>query len=170
MLRHKSSPPSAEEALVSFALWAKSGLKQSIQNVIELKRANPPGIRNPVLTFVVPRAMNYVVERFVLEVYQAWELLDRELKRKGLRSLGVSNIDYKHLKRIRNELVAHKIENNLKTRRHEAWYKRKYGNYEAVLSLAQRVAERIAARVERLAVSGHLPSTSVSAPMAPAIA
>ena len=129
MPRHVVNPPNAEEALLSFALWVKFGLKQSIQNVVELKRANPPGIKNPVLTFVVPRVMNYVVERFVLEVCQAWELLSAQLKRKGLRSIGVSHKDYRHLKRIRNKLVAHKIENNLKTRRHEAWYKRTYGNY-----------------------------------------
>jgi hypothetical protein len=144
------------EALLSFALWVKHGLKPSIQNVIELQRANPLGIKNPVLTFVVPRAMNYVVERFVLEVVQAWELLNAELKRQGLRSLGVSHKDYCHLKRVRNKLVAHKIENSLKTKRHEAWYRRTYGNYDSVLALVERVAERVAARVERLEFAGKL--------------
>jgi len=169
MPRHAVTPLSADEALVSFALWVRFGLKQSVQNVVELKRANPPGIQNPVLTFVVPRAMNYVVERFVLEVCQAWELLNAQLRRKGLRSIGVSHKDYRHLKRIRNKLVAHKIENNLKTRRHEAWYKRTYGNYESVLALVERAAERVAARVERLEQAGHLQAASVSAPSAPVI-
>ena len=169
MPRHVVNPPNAEEALLSFALWAKFGLKQSIQNVVELKRADLPGIKNPVLTFVVPRAMNYVVERFVLEICQAWELLNTQLERKGLRSIGVSHKDYRHLKRIRNKLVAHKIENNLKTRRHETWYKRTYGNYELVLALVQRAAERVAARVEQLEFAGHLQGASVSAPGAPVI-
>jgi hypothetical protein len=30
-----------EEALLSFALWVEYGLRPSIKNVIELKRANP---------------------------------------------------------------------------------------------------------------------------------
>ena len=122
-----------------------------------------------MLTFVVPRALNYVVERFVLEVCQAWELLNAELKRKGLRTLGVSHRDYRHLKRIRNKLVAHKLENNLKTRRHESWYKRTYGNYEAVLALVQRAAERVAARIEQLELSGYIHASSVSAPAPPSI-
>jgi hypothetical protein len=155
----------AHMALASFALWVRYGLRQSIENVAELKRANPPGLRNPVLTFAVPRALNYVVERFVLEVFQAWELLNAELKRKGLRTLGITHKDYRHLKRIRNKLVAHKIENLIKSRRHETWYKRTYGNYDAVLLLAQRAAERVAARIEHLEISGHIRAPA-SAPAA----
>ena len=163
MINANSQVLSVHEALLSFALWVKCGLKPSVQNVVALKRANPPGIKNPVLTFVVPKAMNYVVERFVLEVVQAWEALNAELKRQGLRSLGINHKDYRHLKRIRNKLVAHKIENNLKTRRHEAWYKRTYGNFESVLSLIERAADRVAVRIERLESSGQLYAMTVSA-------
>src|SRR5437867_2941207 len=115
-----------QEALLGFSLWFESSMQHSIQNVLELKKANPPGLRNPVLLFVVPRAMNYVVERFVLEVEQAWVLLNHELKRQGLRTLGVSDNHYCDLKKIRNKLVAHKIENSVNSTRHENWYKRKY--------------------------------------------
>jgi hypothetical protein len=158
-----------DDALASFALWVRFGFKQSIENVGELKRANRTGITNPVLTFVVPRAMNYVVERFVLEVVQAWELLNTEQKRRRLRPIGVSHKDYRHLKRIRNKLVAHKIENNLRTARHESWYKRTYGSYEAVLALVQRAAERVAGRVEQLEAKGHIRARRVSAPADPRI-
>jgi proline dehydrogenase len=107
----------AQKALLEFSLWFQTGMATSIHNVVELKKANPPGIRNPLLRFVVPRAMNYVVERFVLEVEQAWVLVNAELRRQGLRTLGVSDKHYRHLKKIRNKLVAHKIENSLKSRR-----------------------------------------------------
>ena len=56
------------QALLEFTHWVDSGMKLSIQNVLELKKINPPGLRNPVLLFVVPHAMNHVVERFVMEV------------------------------------------------------------------------------------------------------
>lgn len=146
--------------MLEFALWVDFGMKISIQNVLELKKVNPPGLSNPVLLFVVPRAMNYVVERFVVEVVQAWELLNSELKRQGRRSLGVTNKDYRHLKRIRNKLVAHKIENSLVSAKHETWYKRTYGNFEGVLALVNRVAERVAEKIRNLEATGNIFSKS----------
>jgi len=164
-----SSRASTDESLLSFSLWVRYGLKQAIDNVAELKRANPAGITNPVLRFVVPRAMDHVVERFVLEVVQAWELLNAFLKHRGLRTLGVSHKDYRHLKRIRNKLVAHKIENSLRTKRHETWYKRTYGDYESVLALVQRTAAKVAERIDRLSLVGHLRGKSVSVRSVPRI-
>ena len=155
--------------LLSFALWAEYGLVQSIKNVVELQRAAPPDIKNPVLTFVVPRAMNHVVEQSVLEVHQAWELLNKELKRLGLRTLGTSHKDYKHLRRIRNKLVAHRIENVLKTSRHLSWYKRTYGTYDSVLELAARAAHRVVDRIKKLEQSGRIFADSVSANSAPIV-
>ena len=157
------------QALLSFSLWVRCGLKPSIQNVIELKRANPTGLKNPVLMFVVPRAMEHVVDRFVLEVVQAWDLLNTELRRQNLRSLGVSHKDYRHLKRIRNKLLAHRIENKLKTKRHEVWYKSRYGNYESVLALVERVAERVDSRIKRLEFTRKLYAKSHSANVVQAI-
>lgn len=150
------------QALLEFTLWVDYGMKPSIQNVLELKKINPPGIKNSVLLFVVPRAMNYVVERFVVEVVQAWEILNNELKRQGRRTLGVSNKDYRHLKRIRNKLVAHKIENSLMSKKHETWYKKTYGNFEGILALVARVAERIADKIHKLETDGKLWSKSTA--------
>jgi hypothetical protein len=152
----------AHQALVEFSLWFETGMRHSIHNVLELKKANPPGLRNPVLLFVVPRAMNYVVERFVLEVVQAWELLNQELKRQGLRTVGVTDKHYRHLRKIRNKLVAHKIENSLATTRHENWYKREYGNFEKVLALVSRAAERIHQKIRHLETTGRLSVRTVS--------
>lgn len=151
------------QALLEFAVWVDSGMKPSIQNVLELKKINPPGLKNSVLLFVVPRAMNYVVERFAVEVVQAWELLNGELKRQGRRTLGVTNKDYRHLKRIRNKLVAHKIENSLASSKHEAWYRKTYGNFESVLAPIARVAERVADRIRRLEAKGKLWAKALAA-------
>ena len=148
--------------MIEFTLWVEYGMKPSIQNVLELKKINPPGLTNPVLHFVVPRAINYVVERFVVEVVQAWEVLNSELKRQGRRTLGVTNKDFRHLKRIRNKLVAHKIENSLASGKHETWYKKTYGNFESVLALVVRVAERISEKIRNLEATGRLWSKSTS--------
>jgi hypothetical protein len=152
----------AQKALVEFSLWFEVGLKNSIHNVLELKKANPPGLRNPILRFVVPHAMSHVVERFVLEVEQAWVLLNQELKRQGLRTLGVTDKDYRHLKKIRNKLVAHNIENSIANARYNNWYKRTYGSFESVLELVTRVAERIHRTIQGLVATGKLRARSVA--------
>lgn len=150
------------QALLEFTAWVEYGMKPSIQNVLGLKKINPPGLKNPVLLFVVSRAMNYVVERFAVEVVQAWEVLNSELKRQGRHTLGVTNKDYRHLKHIRNKLVMHKIENSLASPKHKAWYKRAYGNFESVLALIFRVAERVAKRIRKFESTGDLWAMSIS--------
>ena len=150
------------KALAEFCLWFDVGLDPSIHNVLELKKANPPGITNPVLRFAVPRAMNYVVERFALEVVQAWELVNEELRRNQMRTMGVTNRDFRHLKRIRNKLIAHKVENFLRSQRHENWYKKTYGSYESVLALIRRVAEKVDAKIRLLQAKGLIPPLAVS--------
>jgi hypothetical protein len=156
-----------QKALVEFSSWFEVGMKHSVHNVSELKKANPPGLTNPVLRFVVPHAMSHVVERFVLEVEQAWVLLNQELRRQGARTLGVTNKDYRHLKKIRNKLVAHKIENSITTVRYENWYKRTYGNFESVLAMVMRVAERIHQTIQDLVGKGKLRARSVAIKQTP---
>jgi hypothetical protein len=156
-----------QKALVEFSLWFEVGMKHSVHNVLELKKANPPSLTNPVLRFVVPHAMSHVVERFVLEVEQAWVLLNQELRRQGARTLGVTNKDYRHLKKIRNKLVAHKIENSVATARYENWHKRTYGNFESVLALVTRVAARIHQTIQDLVCKRKLRARSVAIRQAP---
>ena len=131
-------------------------MKHGIQNVLELKKGIPLGLRNPLLQFVVSHAMNHVVETFVLEVEQASTLLNQELKRQGLRALGTSDKHYRHLKKIRNKLVAHKIENSIATTRYKNWYKRTYGNFESVLALVQRVGARLHQKIAYLESTDRL--------------
>ena len=150
--RHQKS----QQALHQFSRWVVVGLKPTIANVVLLANTNPAGLTNPILQFVVPRALANVVERYVVEVVQAWDLANKELKRHGMRTLGVSNKDFRHLKKIRNKLVAHKIENNVRTSRYETWYRKTYGSYPSVLALVERVATRTVNAIHRIEHKGLL--------------
>lgn len=144
-------------------------MKPSIANVSALAQANPVGLTNPVLRFVVPRALNYVVERFAVEVVQAWELTNKELKRHGMRTLGVSHKDFRHLKKVRNKLVAHKIENTIKTTSYETWYKKTYGSFSAVLALVERTANRAVEGIRRLEARGAISREQFRLPSIPEV-
>lgn len=139
-----------DKALAEFRLWVDTVLSTTVANCLVLKDTARRDMKNSVLLFVFPRAVNGVVERCILEVEYAWVLTDRELRRHGLRGLGSSNKHYRHLKRIRNKLVAHKVENALKTDRYSTWYKKTYGSYEAIFSLIQKVAGRVIEKIDLL--------------------
>src|SRR2546426_11878628 len=149
-----------QKALREFREWSDAGMEHSIRNCLELKSSIPANVGNPILRFVVPLAREHVAQRFVLDVVQAWDLLNVELKRQGLRPLGVSDKNYRHLKRVRNKLVAHGVENLVKTGRYKTWYERNYG-YERVLSLVRRVAQRIAGQVQDLKDQGRMTARPV---------
>jgi len=156
-------------ALHSFSRWVHVGMKPTVANVVLLANTNPPGLTNPILRFAVPRALANVVERYSVEAVQAWELTNKELKRHRMRTLGVSNRDYKHLKKIRNKLVAHKIENSVKTTRYESWYRKTYGSYSTVLALIERVATRVVGGIRRLERLGALGEPQYRLPSVPEI-
>lgn len=152
----------AQKALREFTEWFGAGMEHSIRNCLELKTSIPANLTNPILRFVVPLAREHVAQRFALDVVQAWDLLNVELRRQGLRPLGVSDRDYRHLKRIRNKLVAHGVENLVKTKRHKIWYYSTY-DYERVLSLIHRVAQRISSKVQGLIDQGRMTPRPVTA-------
>jgi hypothetical protein len=156
----------AQKALREFVGWVGAGMDQSIRNCLELKSAIPANLANPILRFVIPRTREHVAQRLVLDAVEAWDLLNAELKRQGLRPLGTSDRDYRHLKRIRNKLVAHGAENLVKTSRHKTWYQRNY-DYERMLSLVRRVAQGISTKVEDLTNQGRIARRRVTTTKVP---
>jgi len=128
-------------------------MKTNINNVLVLKKCGikaGKNVTNPIIRFTFDRAMTHVLERSLLEIVSAYELVNKELIRHGIRRLGFANQDYKDLKIMRNKLLAHKIENSLKTERYKKWYSKKYGDYEKTFDLILRVSERIVKKIEYL--------------------
>lgn len=164
MTPRRSRKTKRQQSLLDFGLWFETGMDTTICNCLELVKAARPDLKNPILRFVVPRAVDGVVERFVLEMEQAWTLADEELRCQGLRPLGVSDRNYRRLKRIRNKLTAHRVENLVKTQRHRNWYTRTYGSYERVFDLLRSVAARIYKKVQYLEETGRIILNSATAP------
>ena len=154
-----------QQSLLNFGLWFETGMDATVHNCLELVKAARPDLKNSILRFVVPRAVDGVVERFVLEIEQAWTLTDKELRHQGLRPLGISDRNYRHLKRIRNKLTAHRIENLVKTPRHLNWYTRTYGSYERVFGLLRSVAARIYEKVQYLEATHRIALNTATAPV-----
>lgn len=143
-------------ALANFCLWFEHIFPAIMHNSLTLKKAAKPDLNNAVLLFAFPRAVDGVVERMMLELEQAWAMTNAELGRHQLRQLGQSAKDYRHIKRIRNKLVAHRIENAVRAPQHRKWYANTYGSYEAVFKLAERVGTRVSQKISLLERRGLL--------------
>ena len=146
-----------EAELTVFPAWVEVHLVPVIENVRLLTRHNPKGLANPILNFAVPRAMHYVVERNSLEVFEAWDLTSNLLRQESMRGLSTKHEAYRHLAKIRDKLVAHRIENvTAKRAGHQTWYKKRYGSHLATLELILSAADLVTAAIRRIEKRGIL--------------
>lgn len=148
-----------DASMQGFRNFYYGNMKTNINNVLVLKKCGikaGKNVTNPIIRFTFDRAMTHVLERSLLEIVSAYELVNKELIRHGIRRLGFANQDYKDLKIMRNKLLAHKIENSLKTERYKKWYSKKYGDYEKTFDLILRVSERIVKKIEYLELKGFI--------------
>lgn len=125
-------------------------------NVRHLLNGIPQDLSNSVLLFLVGRAIDRVHDVLVLEVVQTWRLLQREARSLKDCRLSSQDSDFRDLKRIRDTLVAHRIENTIKTTEDLHWYRIEYGSYEKTFALIERVAEKLRNEIERLLKKGKL--------------
>ena len=144
--------------LAQFPRWMDLRLPKQIFNIQALRSVLHEAMLNPVLEFTIPLAMNQIVEHSCLRVVEAWELLNDELAHQKRRTLGTKNADFVNLKRIRNKLIAHRIPNELNGKLHRKWYLKKYGSFDSVMVLIQRVGAKISERIQKLQLTGLLPS------------
>lgn len=135
-----------DASIQEFRCFYYGNMQTNIDNVLVLRKCGKKfggNVTNPIIRFSFDRAMTHVLESSLLEIVYAYELVNDELKRHGARILGLKNRDYNDLKKMRNKLLAHKVENSLKSKRYLRWYKKKYGSYEKTFDLILRVSERI---------------------------
>lgn len=149
-------------ALCEFELFANMQIPILIENVLLLKRCIPQDIKNPILLFLLPRAINYVVETLVLEVVQAWKILEDELKKLKKPCLANNDKDYKDLKDIRNKLIGHRVQVSLATEEYQKWYKKNYGSYEKTFELIKNVVNKITTKIKELEDAGILDADSIA--------
>ncbi len=157
MVTKSTKADERRRALAAFPEWMDLRLRKQISNIQALRSVMKEASANPVLEFTIPLAMNQIVEHSCLRVLEAWDLLNDELAHQRRRTIGVKNRDYVYLKRIRNKLVAHRVPNDLTGGTHRNWYLKKYGSFDSVMTLIQRVGEKVSHRICQLQVKGDLP-------------
>lgn len=165
MAKSSNKKVKIHNAIYEFGLFANEQIPILIENALLLKKYVPQNIKNPVLLFLLPRTLNDVLERLILEIEQAWRILNRELKNLGKHPLDKNDKDYKDLDKMRDKFIGHRIESSLATDKYQKWYEQNYGSYEKTFELIQRVATKIATKIEELMDEDSLAVESVTTKM-----
>lgn len=144
--------------LFEFNIHAKIQLPILFENILLLREYIPRDIKNPILLFLLPRAINGILEKQIVATEQAWRLVNRTLKEFKETPLDKGDQDYKDLDYMRDKLIAHFIDSSLSQEedRHWEWYKRKYGTYVKTFVLIQRVNNKICSKIDWLEQQGKL--------------
>ena len=149
MLKQKEK---THKALYEFSIYTEKEIPVLIKNALLLTKHIPQDIKNPVLLFLLPRAINGILEHLILEVKQSWKLLDTVLKDLKKEGLDKNDKDYKDLYIVRDKLIGHFIEVSLSEEgdKYVRWYWEKYGSYEKTFDFIQRVANKIKIKIDEL--------------------
>ena len=152
-----------EQAMLEFRVATYHAIPIHFQN-IEILIAHfrdMPG--NPVLAYLLPEAVDNVLNTLVLETEQAWRMLNSLLRKMGRQELSDDDHVYRDLKRIRNKVVAHKVEVAVSSSKHLDWFKAKYKVFSEARGLIEQIALRISSRVDELEEDGLIGGTAYAA-------
>lgn len=100
--------------------------------------------------------MNHAIEHSVLRVHEAWDLLDAEVNHLKLGNLDRNDPAFVSLKRMRDKLVAHRVENEVYAEEHQRWYKEELGSFQKSFEVVTAVARALAVRIRELQRSGDI--------------
>lgn len=116
-----------------------------------IKAGIPKNISNKVLLFILPRALDHIMESLILRTFESWKILDAELSELGEENLNEQDTDFKDLEIMRNKLIAHRVETTLNNSNdYSKWYKRKFGSYEKTFELIKRLSDKISSFINEL--------------------
>ncbi|WP_223787662.1 hypothetical protein [Marinicella meishanensis] len=147
--------------LEAFGFWAEFVLPTMVKNVINIESSYPHDTNNPVLRFLIPLSMRHVVENTLLSLFDAWTILNKELKNNPFTTLEDLKDDYSKISIMRSKLVAHKEENSIGTDKYEKWYSENFGSYESVLIFLKDFASDLAEKLDDLPIDENI-SVSIS--------
>jgi hypothetical protein len=143
-----------EQALLNFRQFVNSAMPIHFENLHVLVDGFAEKPSNPILEYVLPRALDKVLDTLVLETVQAWQMMDELLKHKRRLRLKDDDLSYRDLKRIRDKIVAHRVQVGARTGEHRQWFNEEYRELPRIKELIQKVTSRIADAVDQIEEDG----------------
>ena len=124
-------------------MYAEINIPKQITNVRTILGTFPKDIKNVAICYLLDNTVKGMLEALLNDLDQASNLLDKALKDLGY-SDGLDLTDeIRETQRMRDKLLAHRMEVLVSTDRHLNWYKEKYGSYDRAFDLVERASEQL---------------------------
>ncbi|MBF0106227.1 MAG: hypothetical protein HQM16_12975 [Deltaproteobacteria bacterium] len=155
--------PTPHQALHEFIIYAEHQVPLLIHNIKIIRKNIPFDLKNPILSFLLNRTCNQVLEELVLRIREGWEILNIELKALNQAILLTSDQDYIDLDALRNKLIAHRVQTGIYAKENfTEWYAKKYGSHDAVFQLIERVSQKMIDKIHEIEAARLLNSNQAS--------
>lgn len=144
------------QVLLSFTRAPEQSLAVLRANATALMAAGPQ-IKNNALRELALASVNHFFELAMLRVCDVTKLLNIELSAQGLEKLKWEEdpVLYPVFK-MRNKLLAHRIENLADSDEYVKWYQSHVGTMEQAFDAVMRAANLLAVRIEEMFQQGRL--------------
>jgi hypothetical protein len=143
-----------QKLLLEFLWFFKEAMPILSENIYIAGKAISKN-SNESLNILLESTVQHNIETLIFNIYEMWGILDITLKDLREQPLKIDK-DYKDLDKIRNKILGHRIKNSIYSPQHMKWFKKNYGDSKNVLSLLDKVGERIKKRVQKLEKEGKI--------------
>lgn len=126
------------QLIADFADYSIDTIAPKLKSAQTVLEAVPHDINNPVILFLIENATLGVLESLLNKLSQTADLLDKASRDFGETGLQATN-EICDVRRMRNTLLAHRMEVLISSTKEMDWYKKEYGSFEkafAVLDVA----------------------------------
>lgn len=129
--------------IFEFAAYSRVNIPHQIENIRVVLSSFPKDIRNGPLCHLLNTSVKGSFEALLNDVVQATDLVDKALRDFGNAKGLEPTKAIRNVQRMRNKLLAHRIEVLVSTNKHEMWYQANYGSYEKALTAIEKAAEEL---------------------------
>ncbi len=152
--------------VLEFAMYSQVNIPNQIENARTVLTAFPKDITNAPLCWLLNSSVKGALEALLNDLAQALDLVEKAANNlDGSASLQLSE-EMRDAKRMRDTLLAHRMEVSISTEKHYQWYKERYGSFEKAFDLVEKVAAQIGALAWQLSrhEGFHKAQSSMSEP------
>ena len=137
------------QLIADFADYSVDSISPRIESTQTIFRCFPHDVTNPVLLFLFHNAMLGVLESLLTKLTQSTDLLHKAIRDVGGGGLQRTKV-VKDVQRMRNTLLAHRMEVLISSEKDMDWYTKEYGSMEKAFAAIAVANEQLCEQAYQL--------------------
>lgn len=138
------------QMIVDFIDYSIDSISPRIESAQVLLKYIPNDLKNPVVIFLLNNAIIGILESLLNKLTQTVDLLNKATRDLGENDLKRTN-EIKDIQRMRNTLLAHRMEVLISSSKDMEWYKKEYGSFEKTFATIAIANEQLLDEASSLA-------------------